>query len=125
MNESILETIRTMIGGMALEDEFDTDLIVCINSSLMSLNQIGVGPDGEPFHITGSSETWNQLLEDRTDLEAVKMIVYIKTKIVFDPPVNSFIVDAMERQVKEYEWRICSKHDIDIYDEENPEESED
>lgn len=105
INDSILKTIRQMIGPEASYDAFDTDLIININSALMTLNQLGVGPESG-FVITGVDETWEQLLGDFKDLESVKMYVYIKTRMLFDPPTNSTFMDILTKQANELEWRI-------------------
>ncbi|MBQ6446460.1 MAG: hypothetical protein IJJ10_03225 [Bacillus sp. (in: Bacteria)] len=104
--DSILLTIKKMIGGWENEDAFDTDLIVHINSYLNTLNQLGVGPD-DPFVITGSEETWEDFLgEDIKKLELVKTYLYANVKIAFDPPSTSFGIDALKEIAKEAEWRL-------------------
>ena len=105
INDSILRTIRQMIGPEVNYDAFDTDLIININSALMTLNQLGVGPESG-FIVTGEEETWEQLLGSFKDLESVKMYVYIKTKILFDPPSGSGYLDVLNKQANELEWRI-------------------
>lgn len=104
---SILDSIREMLGA-ELYDHTDTafivDIIFGINSALMALKQIGVGKEG--FNVSSSAETWEDFLDDRTDLEAVKTYVYLKVKLAFDTPTNSFVVDALKSQIQEYEWRL-------------------
>ena len=105
--DSILRTIKKMIGGVEDDDftGFDTDLIVHINSALRILNQLGVGAIG--FTITGLDETWNDFLgKDEAILSEVKTYIYLKVKLLFDPPTNSFSLDSYERQAKEFEWRL-------------------
>lgn len=102
--DSILKTIRQMINGNADDTAFDTDLIVFINGSLMILNQLGVGPPG--YSITSDLNTWGEFLGDRDDLELVKTAVYLRVRLAFDPPTNSFVVDALIEQRKEAEWYI-------------------
>lgn len=101
MEPSILYTIKKMLGVSLDESPFDTEIMVGINSAIMVLNQIGVGENG--FMVTGVTETWSDLLEDFNDLAAVKSYIYIRTRLVFDPPANSFLVNALEGQMKEYE----------------------
>lgn len=104
---SILDSIREML-GVELYDHTDAafmvDIIVGINSALMALNQIGVGK--KSFVVNTSEETWEDFLDDRTDLEAAKTYVYLKVKLAFDTPTNSFVVDALKSQIQEYEWRL-------------------
>ena len=101
--ESILETIKKMIGPSASYEIFETDLITHINTVFFSLFQLGVGD--EPFTITGNDETWEDFHAD-TDLEAVKTYVYLKCRMYFDPPTNSALISAINEQIKELEWRL-------------------
>lgn len=105
---SILVSIKKMLG---LEDDytvFDTDIIVLINAALMSLQQLDVGPkDG--FMITDKSQTWDQFLTNDVKLEAAKMYVYLKVKTTFDPPSSSFVQTAYEKQIAELEWRLIAQ----------------
>lgn len=103
--DSILLTIRKMIGPYMEYDAFDIDLIININSALMDLNQLGVGPE-EGFLVTGEDETWTNFIGDFKDLESVKMYVYLVVKNLFDPPTNSFVLDAANKRKEELAWRI-------------------
>jgi hypothetical protein len=71
----------------------------------MSLTQLGVGPD-TGFLITDATQTWVDFLGDRKDLEAVKTFIYLKVRLLFDPPSSAFVLEAMERQIREIEWRL-------------------
>ena len=101
--ESILETIKKLIGPSASYNIFEPDLITHINSAFFSIHQLGVTE--EPFVITGKDETWDEFHAD-TDLEAVKTYVYLKTRMFFDPPTNSALISAINEQIKELEWRV-------------------
>lgn len=101
----ILATIKKMLGIAEDYTAFDTDVIVAINSVFLNLYQIGVGPQDYVFAITGSEEEWDDFA-DMTNFEAVKSYIYLKVKLLFDPPTNSFTIEAMERQIAEYEWRL-------------------
>lgn len=101
---SILDSIKKMLGSELTDNAFDTDIIIGINSALMALNQIGVGLRG--YRISGSGETWEEFLIGYNDLEAAKTYVYLKVKLAFDTPTNSFVVNALEDQIREYEWRL-------------------
>lgn len=109
METCILYTIKRMLGIPTEDGPFDMEIVVGINSAIMVLNQLGIGPQG--FMITGITETWSDLLDDYTDLEAVKQYIYIRTRLVFDPPTNSFLVNALQEQMKEYEWRLSIRKD--------------
>ena len=105
MEYSILNTIKKMLGLDANYTAFDTDIIVHINSALMTLTQLGVGsPSG--FSITSSLATWQDFIGTATDLEAIKSFIYLKTRLAFDPPATSFVLEAIKAMINEYEWRI-------------------
>ena len=103
--ESILTSIKKLLGIDEEYTHFDTDIIIHINSVLMTLNQLGIGPvDG--FSITDDTETWGDFLEDVTILEAVKTYVLVKVRMMFDPPTSSVVLQAFERIANEMEWRL-------------------
>lgn len=102
---SILNSIKQLLGIDRDDDNFDKDLIIHINGALMILNQLGVGPISG-YSITDENNTWDEFLLNRTDLEAVKTAVYLRVRLVFDPPQNSFLVSSIEKQIQEYDWRI-------------------
>lgn len=104
MNDSILNSIKKFLGLDSDYDAFDTDLIVLINSALMTLNQLGVGIDG--YAIAGSESIWSDFLGSRDDLEAVKMYTYLSVRLVFDPPSSGTVVGSYEKLRSEYEWRL-------------------
>lgn len=101
--ESILNSIKQLIGPSVQYDIFDNDLIMHINSAFFTLHQLGLTE--WPFVISGSEETWEDFHTD-TDLEAVKTYVYLKTRMYFDPPTNSALISAINEQIKELEWRL-------------------
>jgi hypothetical protein len=103
--DSILLTIKNMLGIEISFDGFDTDIIVNINNAFMTLNQLGIGPT-DCYSITGIEELWSDFLESSTNLESIKIYIYLKTRLAFDPPLNSFLVKAIETQVSELEWRL-------------------
>lgn len=103
--DSILGTIKKMVGPSEDYDYFDTDLIIHINSIFAVLHQLGVGP-AEPYKITGPENTWSEFLEDKKQLEDVKLYIYLRTRLIFDTPSNSFVVNAFENQIREIEWRL-------------------
>lgn len=103
--ESILNSIKKLLGILDDYIEFDTDLIININSAFMILNQLGVGPR-EGFRITGPDETWGLFLDERQDLEAVKTYIYLKVKLMFDPPSTSFVLSSISEQINELEYRL-------------------
>lgn len=102
---SILLTIKKMLGIAEDYKVFDQDIIAFINSVFMNLYQLGVGPQNYVYAITGESETWDEFT-DMKNFEAIKSYMYLKVKLLFDPPTNSFTIEAIERQIAEREWRL-------------------
>lgn len=94
-----------MLIGDENSDAFDTDLIVHINMALSELNQLGVGPS-EGIMITGDSETWNMITDNKIILGFVKTFVNLKVKSIFDPSTSSAAMDSMNQIIKELEWRL-------------------
>ena len=101
--ETILESIKKLIGPSASYEIFEPDLIIHINTIFFTLCQLGVTE--EPFVISDGTETWDEFHAD-TDLESVKTYVYLKTRMYFDPPTNSALISAINEQIKELEWRL-------------------
>ena len=102
---SILNTIKKLLGQTEVYDHFDTDIIVHINSAFSSLTQLGVGPQ-DGFFIKDETDLWTDFIQDDKRLEFVKTYIYLKVKLVFDPPLSSSVLDAMNRQINELEWRL-------------------
>lgn len=108
MNDSILNTIKQMLGITETQTEFDTDIIVHINSVLNILHQLGGCTDW--IQITGPSEEWSLISENIEKCSMIKTWMYQKVKLLFDPPLNSTVISAMERQISELEFRILENH---------------
>lgn len=104
MDDSILGTIKKMLGIAEGDDAFDTDVVVCINSAIMTANQLGVGEDG--FMITGPNETWGSFIGSSPQLEAVKHYIYMCVRIAFDPPTSSSALNSLEKMRDELTWRL-------------------
>ena len=105
IEQSIFKTIKSLLGPDADYEVFDNDILIFINSALATLTQLGIGPS-TGFRITGETETWQDLLGDYEDLESVKTYIYMKVKLVFDPPSNSTVLSAYQESCKEFEWRL-------------------
>lgn len=103
--ESILTSIKKLLGITAEYTHFDEDLIIHINSVFMILTQLGVGPS-EGFTIEDDSAYWTDFIEDPVKLQAVKSYVYLKVKLLFDPSLSSAVIEATNRMISEYEWRL-------------------
>lgn len=103
--ESILTSIKKLLGIPEAYEQFDVDVIMHINSALFVLTQLGVGPSGG-FSITDKTSKWTDFVSDLTKIESIKTYVYLKVRLVFDPPSSSAVIDAINRQISELEWRI-------------------
>lgn len=105
MSDSILKTVKKLVGIDESYDAFDLDIITHINSALSTLNQLGIGPE-EGFMIDDDTATWDQLLGDDNRLNSVKSLIGLKVRVVFDPPATSFTLDAFNKQIEELQWRL-------------------
>lgn len=105
MNENILVSVKKAIGIAINDESFDPDIIMHINSAFTVLHQLGVGPE-EGFFITDGHELWTDFLPQNQQLELTKTYVYLKVKLMFDPPASSVILESYQRQINEYEWRL-------------------
>ena len=109
--ESILISVKKVLGGISEEDEsFDVDIIMHINSAFAILNQLGVGPE-EGYTISDSTQTWNEFLGNDKRLEFVKTFVQQKVKLIFDPPQSSAHLESIKQTISELEFRILSETD--------------
>lgn len=103
MEESILQTIKQLVGVNPDSDDFDLDLIIHINSVFATLNQLGVGPkDG--FEITGSDEVWSSFTDNKK-LAGIKSYMAMKVKLMFDPPQNGSVIESYKELIREFEFR--------------------
>lgn len=102
---SILTSIKKLLGIAEEYEHFDADLIMHINSVLMILTQLGVGP-AEGFLIRDEDATWDEFIQGETNIEAVRSYVYLKVKLLFDPPLSSAAIESTNRLISELEWRL-------------------
>lgn len=104
---SILTSIKKLLGIDEEYNHFDADIIMHINSVLFILTQIGVGPS-EGFVITGEDETWEDFMPEEALVKAqsVKTYIYLKVRLIFDPPTSSTAMTAMKDLIAELEWRL-------------------
>lgn len=103
MDDSILNSVKHMLGSC--DDYFDSDLITFINGVFSTLMQLGVGPKAG-FVISGPSETWSSFTDNKPELEMVKTYVYTKIRLRFDPPQGSSVLQLMQQDANELEWRL-------------------
>lgn len=105
MNDSILDTIKKMLGIDPSYTQFDEDVIVLINSAFSNLAQIGVIPNSG-YRIESSSNTWDEVLGEHLNYDNLKSYIYLKVRVLFNPPSTSFALQAIQDEIKELEWRI-------------------
>ena len=103
--DSILTSIKKLLGITEEQTNFDQDIIMHINSVFSILTQLGVGPS-EGFLIEDRRAIWSDFLEENTNLELVKTYVYMKVRLMFDPPLSSAVMDSINKIISELEWRI-------------------
>lgn len=104
--KSILDTTKKMLGIPSTDTSFDTDIIASINSAFMSLCQIGVGPS-TPFKVVDKDTMWEDFMEENLDqFGGLDTYMYFKARLAFDPPTNSFSIDAIKSQITELEERF-------------------
>ena len=103
--ESILTSIKKLLGPTETYDNFDTDIIQHINSTFAELTQLGVGPP-EGYYIEDADNTWDEFLTDPVQLGMAKDYVYISCKLVFDPPTNASVLQSLEKRLSKLEWRL-------------------
>ena len=113
ISESILDSTKKVLGLETDYDVFDVDVIMHVNSVLSTLNQLGIGPD-EGFAIEDATPTWSDFLEDVKPLNNVKSYVYLRVRMLFDPPTTSFLQESMQKQILEFEWRISTYRESQI-----------
>lgn len=114
MDDSILSDIKSLLGAGNI-DGFDNDILMHINSVLLVLRQLGIGPSAG---LTIDKDTvWSDLLEGKDDmLQAVKSYIYLKVRLNFDPPTSGSVMQAMKDLIAEYEWRLNVAVDPDEND---------
>lgn len=103
--ESILTSIKKMLGIEEDYEHFDPDILMHINTALNVLQQLKVGPAGG-FIVTDKSQSWSDFVPDANRIQMVKTYVYMKVRMIFDPPTAGAIMDAFKAQAQELEWRL-------------------
>ena len=103
--DNILSSIKKLLGIPTEETAFDSDIIMHINSVFMILNQLGIGPT-DVFTISDDYALWSDFIPDGQNIELVKSYMYMKVRLLFDPPTNSSVLTSMEKTINEFEWRL-------------------
>lgn len=110
MNQLILTTIKQLLGIAEEIKDFDDNIRIIINSVFMILNDLGVGPD-PPFVVRTGWEQWQEFSSDESLVEQVKTYIYLKTRLIFDPPSTSFVIEAINKNIQELEWRLNVRYE--------------
>lgn len=110
MEDSILTTTKKTLNLAESYTAFDLDLIIFINSAFSTLNQLGIGP-ADGFTIEDKTKLWADLSLPDNWLGMVKTYIFLKAKLMFDPPGTSFVLDAIKKQIEEHEWRLSTFRD--------------
>lgn len=110
VTESILDSEKKLLGLDANYDVFDSDLIIHINSIFGTLHQLGIGPS-QQLVITDNSTTWSEYSTNAVEIHEVKTYVYLRLRLLFDPPSSGFVYSGIESQARELEWRLIVKAD--------------
>lgn len=103
--DSILISIKKLLGLSSDYNAFDQDIIIHINTVFMALNQLGIGPE-DGFSIEDDKAVWTDFIKDNKKLKSVVTYVYIKVKLVFDPPLSSTVMESFKQTANEIEWRL-------------------
>lgn len=105
MDDGILTSVKKHLSIMPEDMSFDDELVMDINAAFAILTQLGVGPQAG-FFITGYDENWSDYVVDIVQSNMAQQYVYYKVKTIFDPPSNSTVLNKMNEQIQEYEWRL-------------------
>jgi len=110
METSILNSVKKILGISEDYTAFDIDIITHINSVFSIITQMGIGPS-EGFFIEDSLSEWSDFTSSSNLYNMVRSYMYLRVRILFDPPNNSFFLSAMEKQIQEYEWRLSTSRE--------------
>lgn len=113
METSILTSTKKVLGIAESYTVFDLDIITHINAVFSILNQLGIGPE-EGFMIEDDGTEWEEFDVPTRQLNLVKTYVFLKVRLIFDPPTTSFLIEATNKQIEEYEWRLNVSRENDI-----------
>lgn len=112
MEGSILADIRRSVGAEEWDDAFDVELIDHTNSVFMILTQMGLGP-AEGYVIEDEDNQWSEFISDPVKYRLVKAYMGLKVRLLFDPPLSSAVMQSMNNQIAEYEWRLTAAAELD------------
>lgn len=111
MSDSILNSIKKLLGISSDYANFDQDIIIHINTVFMTLAQLGIGVD-KKFKIEDDTAIWSDFLSEDDDLESIKTYIYLRVRLLFDPPTSSAIIESINNTIRELEWRLNVQAEI-------------
>jgi hypothetical protein len=113
MEDSILNSTKKILGIADDYTAFDLDIITHINTAFSTLAQLGIGPI-EGFFIEDDGAIWDDFFTDDPRFNSIKSYIFLKVRMLFDPPTTSYLIDSMERQIEQLEWRLNVVRENDI-----------
>lgn len=113
MSDSILESVKSYLGISKDDNAFNSDILMAINATMVVLNQLGVGPDN-PVTVDSDDAKWNII--DEKIVGIVREYVSMRVRMLFDPPTTTYIKQALDDQISEFEWRILAEIDKKDYE---------
>jgi len=119
MEESILKGTKRTLGLTDDYTVFDQDIIMHINTVFSTLTQLGVGPP-EGYMIESDQDLWDDFISDDPTYNSIRSYMYLRVRMLFDPPPTSYAIDAIERQIKELEWRLNQNREETDWIDPNP-----
>jgi hypothetical protein len=105
MEKSILTSTKKILGIAEEYTAFDLDVITHINTAFSTLTQLGVGPS-EGFMIEDETATWDAFIVEDFQYNSVRSYVFLRVKLLFDPPTTSYLIESTAKQIQELEWRL-------------------
>lgn len=108
--DSILLSIKKLLGISKECTDFDTDIIIHINTTLMNLDQLGI-EISKSFSVKDNKQTWSEIITEQERIDSIITYVYLKVKLVFDPPLSSAVMEANKQSINELEWRLTVQVD--------------
>lgn len=105
MAQSIINSIKKVSGLTEDDDSFDLDVLMHVNSIFSDLTQLGLGPD-DGFEVEDAATTWDAFTDDSKQQNSVKTYIYLRLRLIFDPPTTSYAIESMDKQIQKAEWRL-------------------
>lgn len=105
-DQSILDSVKKVIGMDPSYTAFDIDIVMHINTQFSKLYNLGVGPKNAAFEIEDRTAKWSDFLQGKTNINMAKTYVCMAVRLIFDPPPTSFGIEAVKTEIQEMGWRL-------------------